>query len=395
MGFLNSFINKLRKISLYLFLVPTTALILSLLFHNLLASIIFSSTNNFKGNFPMIFECNIENKFCLLDAKPEKTTRFEECEKLDIDNYILVNNEKFLNNEYDDYFKQGNGHDIEENVPSAISKPVHAISPRLGISHPITDKSKLYFNYGHFYSEPSSSYRFRLQRESNGLVTHIGDPGMEFEKTIAYETGYSSNVRDVKDLKLKTKRYFRLSPHKAWISAFQFDAPQLRIPTKVIEFGFVDDEELYKLKEKMREDLFVPRFNVHLFNYIQESVKMAEKASAWEKENLWFEPNREFVQWFQIRGINPDEVPSFDNTIIDLKYDDECEEAFDIKDWDDSLVEIEQEMRFVIENKKHLFTVSGKVQYKKGYEIGCRYWTQHGRPIKWEQMRNASTRYPK
>ena len=96
--------------------------------------------------------------------------------------------------EYDDYFKQGNGHDIEENVPSAISKPIHAISPRLGISHPITDKSKLYFNYGHFYSEPSSSYRFRLQRESNGLVTHIGDPGMEFEKTIAYETGYSSNL---------------------------------------------------------------------------------------------------------------------------------------------------------------------------------------------------------
>ena len=25
-------------------------------------------------------------------------------------------------------------------------------------------------------------------------MTHIGDPGMEFEKTIAYETGYSSDL---------------------------------------------------------------------------------------------------------------------------------------------------------------------------------------------------------
>ena len=210
-----------------------------------------------------------------------------------------------------------------------------------------------------------------------------------------------TKVYDFEDLNLKTKRYWPLSRLSAWISAFQFDAPQLRIPTKVIEFGFVDDEELYKLKEGMKEEIedweriFVKRFNVHLFNYIQESVKMAEKASAWEKENLWFEPNREFVQWFQLRGIKPEEVPTFETAIIDLTYDEECEEAFDIKDWDVSLVEIEQEMRDVIITNEELFMVSGELQFKKGYEIGCRYWTQHGRPITVKQMINASTKYPK
>ena len=163
----------------------------------------------------------------------------------------------------------------------------------------------------------------------------------------------------------------------------------------VIDFGYVDDRELYKLKEEMKEEIFVKRFNVHLFNYIQESVKMAEKASAWEKENLWFEPNREFVHWFQLRGINPDDVPSFGNDIIDLSYEDECEEAFGIKDWDLSQVEIEQEMREVITMNEHLFMVSGELQFKKGYEIGCRYWTQHGRPITVQQMINASTKYSK
>ena len=211
----------------------------------------------------------------------------------------------------------------------------------------------------------------------------------------------NTKVYDFEDLNLKTKRYRPLSRLSAWISAFQFDAPQFSQMKDAIEFGFVDDKELYKLKEGMKEGIedweriFVKRFNVHLFNYIQESVKMAEKASAWEKENLWFEPNREFVQWFQLRGIKPEDVPSFGNDIIDLSYDDACEEAFDYKDWDLSLVKIEQEMRDVIITNEELFMVSGELQFKKGYEIGCRYWTQHGRPITVKQMINASTKYPK
>ena len=211
-----------------------------------------------------------------------------------------------------------------------------------------------------------------------------------FDKAIPDGVG-----RDVEDLNLKTQSYPTLPHLSAWINAFQFDQPEFRKMEHVIDFGYVDDRELYKLKEEMKEEIFVKRFNVHLFNYIQESVKMAEKASAWEKENLWFEPNREFVHWFQLRGINPDDVPSFGNDIIDLSYDDACEEAFDSEDWDTSLVEIVQEMRKVIRDNEDLFKVSGKLQYRKGYEIGCRYWSQNGQPITVKQMERSSTRYPK
>jgi hypothetical protein len=210
-----------------------------------------------------------------------------------------------------------------------------------------------------------------------------------------WDKGLVTNVHDVKDLNLETKRYPILPHLSAWISAFQFDQPEFRKMEHVIDFGYVDDEELYKLKDSMKEERFVKRFNVHLFNYIQGSVKMAEKANAWGEDNLWFEPNREFVHWFQLRGINPDDVPSFDNAIIDLTYDEACEEAFDYKDWDESYVVIEQEMRDVIIGNPELFKVNGKLQYKKGYEIGCRYWTKGGEPIKVKQMVTASTRYSK
>ncbi|RMF06809.1 MAG: TonB-dependent receptor [Candidatus Neomarinimicrobiota bacterium] len=97
--------------------------------------------------------------------------------------------------DYDDFFKQGLGNKIEEEAPVVPSKTRQTLSPRLGVSHPITETSKLYFNYGHFYSEPASSYRFRLQRESNGLVTHIGNPNLDLEKTVAYELGLAKSFR--------------------------------------------------------------------------------------------------------------------------------------------------------------------------------------------------------
>jgi len=95
---------------------------------------------------------------------------------------------------YDQYFQEAYGDLIEDEAPIEETELHLYLSPRLGISHPITDNSKLYFNYGHFYQEPASSYRFRLQRESNGFVTHFGNPNLDLEKTVAYELGYAQNV---------------------------------------------------------------------------------------------------------------------------------------------------------------------------------------------------------
>ncbi|HJL75462.1 MAG TPA: TonB-dependent receptor [Candidatus Marinimicrobia bacterium] len=110
--------------------------------------------------------------------------------------YLDANTVHYVLDDFDEFYEQGSGHAIESGAPTEETKSVLKLSPRLGISHPITETSKLYFNYGHFQSEPSSSYRFRLQRESNGLVTNMGNPNMVFEQTIAYELGYSQSWMD-------------------------------------------------------------------------------------------------------------------------------------------------------------------------------------------------------
>lgn len=110
--------------------------------------------------------------------------------------YSDANTSKYELATYDESYEAGYGNSIEQNATVKDSEADWYISPRLGISHPITEDSKLFFNYSHFTSEPVSSYRFRLQRESNGLVTNIGNPNLKFERTIAYELGYEHNLFD-------------------------------------------------------------------------------------------------------------------------------------------------------------------------------------------------------
>ena len=65
-----------------------------------------------------------------------------------------------------------------------------SLSPRLSISHPISENSKLFFNYGHFKQLPSYEQMFRIGRGNTGQASNIGDPNLILAKTISYELGY-------------------------------------------------------------------------------------------------------------------------------------------------------------------------------------------------------------
>jgi hypothetical protein len=71
------------------------------------------------------------------------------------------------------------------------------ISPRLGISFPVTERSKFYFNYGHFRATPpySEMFMFKMRYYKQGLY-EIGNPNLEPPRTIQYELGVSYNLLD-------------------------------------------------------------------------------------------------------------------------------------------------------------------------------------------------------
>ncbi len=85
---------------------------------------------------------------------------------------------------------------VNRDEPGAIyaSRGTYRLSPRLGISHPITETAKLYFNYGHFYQAPNFQYFYRSATANFDANTVIGNPNLEYEKTIQYELGVNTQI---------------------------------------------------------------------------------------------------------------------------------------------------------------------------------------------------------
>ncbi|MGA3287996.1 MAG: TonB-dependent receptor [Bacteroidota bacterium] len=75
-------------------------------------------------------------------------------------------------------------------------KPQVSFSPRLGISHPITENSKLYFNYGHFQEMPAYDEIFRIGRGAAHDMRNYGDASMVQAKTVSYELGFDQSLFD-------------------------------------------------------------------------------------------------------------------------------------------------------------------------------------------------------
>ena len=78
--------------------------------------------------------------------------------------------------------------------PETENKVQAYLSPRLGVSFPLTESSKLYFNYGHFYQRPPISmlYNTYVSISSVGVPT----PGLKMARTVQYEFGYEQRILD-------------------------------------------------------------------------------------------------------------------------------------------------------------------------------------------------------
>ncbi|MGE5402841.1 MAG: TonB-dependent receptor [Ignavibacteriales bacterium] len=75
----------------------------------------------------------------------------------------------------------------------------HQLSPRIGISYPITDKGIIHLSYGHFYQMPPFQYLYNNANFktsfSSGFPTY-GNANLNPEKTITYEFGLQQQLMD-------------------------------------------------------------------------------------------------------------------------------------------------------------------------------------------------------
>ncbi|MDZ7369884.1 MAG: TonB-dependent receptor [candidate division KSB1 bacterium] len=142
----------------------------------------FTSTFNMvqRRNFPISASAYIQDKYetkgFILNAGLRMDYLNSNCEWWDIGPFT----KQFYSAKYNP----------NAEFPKKKAEPEISFSPRLGISHPITANSKLFFNYGHFKQLPTYEQIFRLSRAGSGQVTNIGNPELRMAKTISYELGY-------------------------------------------------------------------------------------------------------------------------------------------------------------------------------------------------------------
>jgi len=85
------------------------------------------------------------------------------------------------------------------------------ISPRLGISYPITDRGILHFSYGHFLQIPSFIHLYQKPgykvTTASGIQGVYGNPDLEAQKTTMYELGLQQQLTD--DLSFDATLFYR------------------------------------------------------------------------------------------------------------------------------------------------------------------------------------------
>ena len=89
------------------------------------------------------------------------------------------------------------------------AKASHQLSPRIGISHPISDRDILFFTYGHYFQRPDGRYLFRNhQYQSLTKVGNwVGNPALKPEKTVSYDISFEHLFTPT--LKMSITGYFK------------------------------------------------------------------------------------------------------------------------------------------------------------------------------------------
>ena len=99
---------------------------------------------------------------------------------------------------------------LQGKYPTFRPRPKYYLSPRLGISHPLSEYSKIYFNYGHFVQPPPSFDLYNVTLNgARPFVQQMSDPNLEFEKTVAYEIGLDFNLG--KDYQIHAGAFYKIN----------------------------------------------------------------------------------------------------------------------------------------------------------------------------------------
>jgi outer membrane receptor protein involved in Fe transport len=164
-------------------------------------------------NIKLGFESNLHR--LTLDNRRQLFTRgsivYQDYEKKPIDGAVYIQ-DKIEHNylvmnagfRFDYYYPDATMWEDIEDPASAVSdvEPRYQLSPRLGLSYPITDNAMFHFAYGHFFQTPP----YEIMYFNNNYIAYpesipqyglVGNPRVEPQRTTTYEAGVKYALKDI------------------------------------------------------------------------------------------------------------------------------------------------------------------------------------------------------
>jgi outer membrane receptor protein involved in Fe transport len=180
--------------------------------------IIIDATSDFKPMLPQPGAFN----FNTYQANPYQFAGYIQ-DKIELD-YLIVN----VGLRYD-YFEPDGSYlrnpneinlldDLQPPFPDSLlirAKSKHQLSPRIGLSYPISDRGAIHISYGHFFQIPpfenlylNPNFRIPLTGDfPENIGNTIGNADLEPQQTIMYEIGLQQAITD--DLGITVTGYYK------------------------------------------------------------------------------------------------------------------------------------------------------------------------------------------
>ena len=94
-----------------------------------------------------------------------------------------------------------------EKIPGTEIMFKQTFNPRLGVSHPITDRDILYFQFGRFTQEVDWRFMFMQDTQTSGAYKLYGNPNLGAEENTQYEVGVKHAFND--ELRLELTAFYK------------------------------------------------------------------------------------------------------------------------------------------------------------------------------------------
>ncbi len=202
--------------------------------HNLIRTGLEFVYDSYDMEFGMVNKALPEgNNWTTLDENPFRLTAYVQ-DKIEFEGFISTvgfvmdysnpNGNWYNVGPYDaSFFSQNFDPAVEDTFRTKDAKARFTVSPRLSISHPITENSKLYFNYGHYRQIVNSERLYRVQRDVIEKLDYLGDPTLPLEKTVSYELGYDHALFN--DYLIHLAAYYKdIADQWYWVNYISADA---------------------------------------------------------------------------------------------------------------------------------------------------------------------------